>query len=87
MIGADFVAWADHPVEPLFALHARSLGLATADTAIFPSMVSRAVMASVSAARHVDTDAPVSRLAALKAVSSGYPFNDGDTSHDRRRAA
>ncbi|WXK23561.1 hypothetical protein IHE33_08905 [Mycetohabitans endofungorum] len=71
MIGADFVVRADHPVELLFASHARSLGLATADTAIFPSMVSCVATASASAARHVDTDAPVSRLAALKAVSSG----------------
>jgi putative ABC transport system permease protein len=72
MIGADFVVRADYPVEPLFASPARSLGLATARTTIFLSMVSCAVAASASAARHVDTDAPVSRLAALKAVSSGY---------------
>lgn len=38
MIGADFVVRADHPVEPLFASHARSLGLATADTATIPSL-------------------------------------------------
>ncbi len=39
MLGADFVVRADHPVDPSFAAAARADGLATASTAIFPSMV------------------------------------------------
>jgi putative ABC transport system permease protein len=63
MIGADFVMRADHPVDPAFDEQARSFGLSTATTAIFPSMV--------SAGRQVQA---ASRLAALKAVSPGYPL-------------
>jgi putative ABC transport system permease protein len=65
MIGADFVVRADHPVEPSFAAQASSLKLATASTAIFPSMISAGGAAN---------PAPVSRLAAIKAVSPGYPL-------------
>lgn len=68
MIGADFIVRADHPVEPAFAERARALGLATASTAIFPSMVGAAASSAAGAA-------PVSRLAALKAVSSPYPLH------------
>ncbi|WP_408327360.1 ABC transporter permease [Paraburkholderia agricolaris] len=62
MIGADFIVRADHPVDPQFAKQAGALGLSTASTAIFPSMVN-----STGAQ-------PVSRLAAVKAVSPGYPL-------------
>ncbi len=62
MIGADFIVRADHPVDAQFSSQAKSLGLQMAHTAIFPSMIS-------------STDAqPVSRLAALKAVSAAYPL-------------
>ena len=36
MIGADFVVRGDHPIDPAFAAEAHALGLATAQTAIFP---------------------------------------------------
>ena len=62
MIGADLVIQADHPINPDFIAQARSRGLEIATTAIFPSMV--------SSANGSDT----SRLAALKAVSPGYPL-------------
>jgi putative ABC transport system permease protein len=62
MIAADFIVRADHPVNSQFAQEARSLGLETATTAIFPSMINS------TAAK------PLSRLAAIKAVSSGYPL-------------
>ena len=62
MIGADFIVRADHPVDPVFTEQARTLGLNTASTAIFPSMIN-----STGAQ-------PVSRLAAVKAVSPGYPL-------------
>ncbi|MDR6445716.1 putative ABC transport system permease protein [Paraburkholderia terricola] len=61
MIAADFIVRADHPVDPQFAEKARALGLNTATTAIFPSMIN-----STGAQ-------PASRLAAVKAVSPGYP--------------
>ncbi|WP_244146726.1 FtsX-like permease family protein [Paraburkholderia sp. BCC1876] len=62
MIAADFIVRADHPVDPQFSQQAQALGLNTATTAIFPSMVN-----STGAQ-------PVSRLAAVKAVSVGYPL-------------
>ncbi|MEA3129384.1 MAG: putative transport system permease protein, partial [Paraburkholderia sp.] len=62
MIAADFIVRADHPVDPQFAQQAKALGLNTASTAIFPSMIN-----STGAQ-------PVSRLAAIKAVSPGYPL-------------
>ncbi|MEJ0003415.1 MAG: FtsX-like permease family protein [Pararobbsia sp.] len=62
MIGADLVVRADHPIDAEFIAQAHAHGLATATTAIFPSMV--------AAADGSDT----SRLAALKAVSPGYPL-------------
>jgi putative ABC transport system permease protein len=62
MIGADFIVRADHPVDPQFGNEAKALGLQTATTAIFPSMIS-----SMGAQ-------PMSRLAALKAVSALYPL-------------
>ncbi|QYD70875.1 ABC transporter permease [Paraburkholderia edwinii] len=62
MIAADFIVRADHPVNPQFAQEAKSRGLETATTAIFPSMINS------TAAK------PLSRLAAIKAVSPGYPL-------------
>jgi len=62
MIAADFIVRADHPVDPMFASEAKSLGLDTANTTIFPSMIS-----STSAQ-------PASRLAAIKGVTTGYPL-------------
>ncbi len=62
MIAADFIVRADHPVDAQFAQQAKSLGLDTATTAIFPSMINST------------TAQPVSRLAAVKAVSPGYPL-------------
>lgn len=62
MIGADFIVRSDHPVDPQFSNEAKTLGLQMATTAIFPSMISSAGAQ------------PVSRLAALKAVSQGYPL-------------
>jgi putative ABC transport system permease protein len=63
MIGADLVVRADHPVDPEFVAQARALDLSLADTAIFPSMASAGGKAR-----------PLTRLAALKAVSAGYPL-------------
>ncbi|WP_414696995.1 ABC transporter permease [Paraburkholderia sp.] len=62
MIAADFIVRADHPVDPQFTAEAHALGLHTATTAIFPSMI------NTTGAQ------PVSRLAAVKAVSPGYPL-------------
>jgi putative ABC transport system permease protein len=62
MIGADFIVRADHPVDAQFSSQAKSLGLQMAHTAIFPSMISST------------GTQPVSRLAALKAVSAAYPL-------------
>jgi len=62
MIAADFIVRADYPVDPQFAEKARALGLNTATTAIFPSMIN-----STGAQ-------PAARLAAVKAVSPGYPL-------------
>jgi putative ABC transport system permease protein len=62
MIGADFIVRGDRPLDPGFAERAHALGLRTAATAIFPSMVG---------APGADG---ASRLAAVKAVSDGYPL-------------
>ncbi|MDR5732354.1 FtsX-like permease family protein [Caballeronia sp. LZ025] len=62
MIAADFVVRADHPVDATFAAQARSLGLETAGTTIFPSMISGT------------SREPLSRLAAIKGVTAGYPL-------------
>ncbi|HEY1609683.1 MAG TPA: FtsX-like permease family protein, partial [Paraburkholderia sp.] len=91
MIGADFIVRADHPVDPLFATEARSQGLRTATTAIFPSMVSATVPAPAQPqalqpaqlvqaappaqpAQPIQPAQPLTRLAAIKAVSDGYPL-------------
>jgi putative ABC transport system permease protein len=72
MLGADFVVRADHPVDPAFFDDARKLGLRTATTAIFPSMIGAAERAGGDAQN--GGNAPPSRLAAVKAVSPGYPL-------------
>lgn len=69
MIAADFIVRADHPIASPFFDEARSLGLRTATTAIFPSMVSR-----VTATDRGDPVLSTARLAAVKAVSSTYPL-------------
>lgn len=72
MIAADFVVRADHPVNRLFDDEARALGLKRATTVIFPSMVSLGGAAGAGAA--ASGAAPNVRLAAVKAVSPGYPL-------------
>ncbi|MEJ8795802.1 FtsX-like permease family protein [Trinickia caryophylli] len=69
MIAADFVVRADHPVDARFVEQARTLGLKTATTVIFPSMVARAAPGGAA-----DAALANARLAAVKAVSSGYPL-------------
>ncbi|GAB3099979.1 FtsX-like permease family protein [Cupriavidus yeoncheonensis] len=68
MIAADVLLVSDHPFDAAFSSHAAETGLAVAHTVTFPSMAT---------ARRVDApagaDAP-SQLAALKAVSPGYPL-------------
>ncbi|WJF92155.1 ABC transporter permease [Paraburkholderia bonniea] len=95
MIGADFIVRADHPVPAEFSAQAQALGLNTATTAIFPSMV-RASLPAVTREpqpaqrpEHAAVPSPITftsdaiaaaqpqlitRLAALKAVSSAYPL-------------
>ncbi|WP_233883712.1 ABC transporter permease [Paraburkholderia flagellata] len=75
MIAADFIVRADHPVDPMFAREAQSLSLRTATTAIFPSMVSAgAPPAAATAGASAAPGATATRLAAVKAVSAGYPL-------------
>jgi putative ABC transport system permease protein len=69
MIAADFVVRADHPVDPTFSSEARTLGLRTATTAIFPTMVARVDSGSAG-----DAALSNARLAAVKAVSPDYPL-------------
>ncbi|MEA3119617.1 MAG: putative transport system permease protein, partial [Paraburkholderia sp.] len=76
MIAADFVVRADHPVDRLFDDKARALGLKTASTVIFTSMVSLGATAGAPARAGAAASgaAPNIRLAAIKAVSPGYPL-------------
>lgn len=67
MLGADLVVRADAPLPPSYANEAASLGLRTARTAIFPTMVTTTVPASAEGTGG-------SRLTSLKAVSPGYPL-------------
>ena len=85
MIAADFVVRADHPVDAAFVDRAHSLGLRTATTIIFPTMV-----AGANGAAGQDEGAIANaRLAAVKAVSPGYPLRgalriaSGPTAPDR----
>lgn len=68
MIAADFVVRADHPVDAAFFDEAHALGLRTATTAIFPSMVARIAPGGG------DQALSNARLAAVKAVSAAYPL-------------
>ncbi len=61
-LGADLVLESDRPIEPSIRARAESLGLATAQTVTFPSMVAS------------DAHADRSVLVAVKAVSPGYPL-------------
>src|SRR3954464_10861751 len=63
LLGGDAIAAADQPRPGAFAAKARSLGLATASTAAFPSM-----------GRAPDAKGGASRLVSVKAVSGGYPL-------------
>ncbi|WP_246326987.1 ABC transporter permease [Burkholderia guangdongensis] len=75
MLGADFVVRADRPVDRSFFDEARKLGLRTATTAIFPSMIGASPDPSPDASSAASpAAAPLSRLAAVKAVSPGYPL-------------
>jgi putative ABC transport system permease protein len=69
MIAADFVVRADHPIDAVFFDEARTLGLRTATTAIFPSMVAR-----LNASDAGGDGLSNARLAAVKAVSPTYPL-------------
>lgn len=63
LIGADLLIRADQPIDAGWRIEAQRRGLRLADTVTFPSMA--------MAGRGGDS---VSRLAALKAVSAGYPL-------------
>jgi putative ABC transport system permease protein len=62
LLGADLVLNSDSPINGELAARARGGGLTTATTVIFPSMA--------LSADHADRNA----LAAVKAVSAGYPL-------------
>jgi len=63
LLGGDAIVAADQPPPAEFAAKARSLGLATASTAAFPSM-----------GRAPDAKGGASRLVSVKAVSGAYPL-------------
>ncbi|MEK8048966.1 FtsX-like permease family protein [Ideonella sp. DXS22W] len=63
LLGGDAVVASDQPLPPEFAAKARTLGLRVASNASFPSM-----------ARATDDQGGGVRLAAIKAVSEGYPL-------------
>ncbi|MEO8170743.1 MAG: FtsX-like permease family protein [Oxalobacteraceae bacterium] len=63
LIGADLLVRADQPIDPDWRAEAQRRGLSLADTVTFPSMA--------MAGSGEDSQ---SRLAALKAVSAGYPL-------------
>ena len=63
LLGGDAIVAADQPPPAEFAAKARSLGLATASTAGFPSM-----------GRAPDAKGGASRLVSVKAVSGAYPL-------------
>lgn len=68
MIAADVLLVSDQPFDPAFAAHAGSAGLRVAQTVTFPSMAT-----ARPAGAPANGEAP-SQLAALKAVSAGYPL-------------
>lgn len=59
LLGADLVIISDHVLPPVFAEEGASIGLKTAKTVTFPSMVS---------------NSEASQLAEIKAVSDSYPL-------------
>jgi putative ABC transport system permease protein len=63
LLGGDAIVASDNPAPAGFAEQARTLGLATATTAAFPSM-----------GRAPDTKGGNTRLVTVKAVSDGYPL-------------
>ncbi len=67
MIASDVLLVADQPFDGAFAQRAQAAGLAVAQTVTFPSM------ATANGKAPAGGDAP-SQLAALKAVTDGYPL-------------
>jgi putative ABC transport system permease protein len=63
LLGGDALVASDKPTPAEFAERARTEGLATTTTVVFPSM-----------ARADDAKGGASRLVSLKAVSAGYPL-------------
>jgi putative ABC transport system permease protein len=63
LIAADLALVADRPIDPATKTRATALGLTTATTTVFPSMVSAG-----------PSDQPLAHLAELKAVSSEFPL-------------
>ncbi len=63
LLGGDAVIASDQPLPPEFAQTARQMGLTVVTTASFPSM-----------ARADEAQGGAARLAAVKAVSDGYPL-------------
>ena len=63
LLGADLVVSADQPIRADWIVQARRRNLAIAQTTVFPSM-----------ALAGEGDAALSQLAAIKAVSPGYPL-------------
>jgi putative ABC transport system permease protein len=62
LLGADLVLSSDSPIDAALAGRARAAGLHTADTVVFPSMALS------------EKDRDRNALAAVKAVSAGYPL-------------
>ncbi|MFT5532837.1 MAG: putative ABC transport system permease protein [Burkholderiaceae bacterium] len=63
LLGADLVIRGDTPISELWRAEARKRGLTLADTVVFPSM-----------ALAGEGDAMQSKLASVKAVTTGYPL-------------
>ena len=63
LLGADLVVSADQPIRADWIAQARSRNLSVAQTTVFPSM-----------ALAGEGDAALSQLAAIKAVTPGYPL-------------
>ncbi|GBG01472.1 inner membrane transport permease [Azospira sp. I13] len=63
LLGADLLLTSDHPLAADTLAEARRLGLQTAETRVFPSMVTAG-----------EGEAMVAQLADIKAVSAAYPL-------------
>jgi putative ABC transport system permease protein len=63
LLGADLVVSADQPISDAWRAEAQRRGLRVADTVAFPSMAIAG-----------EGDQAISQLAAIKAVSTGYPL-------------